>query len=131
MPGHTEIPPHRPLIALLFELAAGASMLRWRRYEIADRSMMPTLAPGDWALGLARPRGLDIGDVVVCDLPGRPGFEITKRVASVDANGALWLVGDAPHEGSVDSRSFGAVKRDAITARLVLVYRPRPMRRLR
>lgn len=89
--------------------------------------MRPTLAHGDWVLALARPRRLGVGDVVVCDLPGSPGFPIVKRITAIDpGNGSLWLLGDDPAAGSVDSRSFGAIPTRAVTARLTLRYRPFP-----
>ena len=41
--------------------------------------MAPTLAPGDWAL-VATPSSYSRGDVVVVEHPGRPGFEMVKRI---------------------------------------------------
>ena len=44
--------------------------------------MAPTLAPGDWAL-VATPSSYARGDVVVVEHPGRPGFEMVKRIVGV------------------------------------------------
>jgi hypothetical protein len=64
--------------------------------------------------------------VVVFDL--RPGFEIVKRVSPPPAGThGLWLLGDNPAAGSVDSRMFGPVSADRIKSRLLLRYQPRPV----
>lgn len=101
-------------------LLGAAVTLRLTRYEIAEHSMLPVLAPGDWVLGIRRPRSIVAGDVVVFDHPGRPGFALVKRVVDA-ADGRVTVHGDAP---GVDSRSFGPIDREAITARLVLRYHP-------
>jgi len=89
--------------------------------------MRPTLQDGDWLLAIARPRRIRVGDIVICDLPGRDGFSIVKRIASIDrVDNALWLIGDDPTAGSVDSRSFGPIPMADIFARVVLRYRPLP-----
>lgn len=89
--------------------------------------MRPALQDGDWVLAIARPKRVRVGDIVVCDLPGRDGFSIVKRIASIDsATNALWLMGDDPAAGSVDSRSFGPIPMADIFARVVLRYRPLP-----
>ena len=120
-------PARRTRFLLLLDLFVAAIAGQWRRFEIAEGSMRPTLGSGDWVLGLTRTRQLRIGDVVVCDHPGRPGFAIVKRIASIDpTDGSLWLLGDDPTSGSVDSRSFGTVPATAVTARLALRYRPVP-----
>lgn len=118
-------------------LVAGAR--RFTRYEIADRSMEPTLCDGDWVLAVLGPGRLRRGDVVVVEHPGRPGFEMVKRVAALGGDpepggdayippDALWLLGDHPAAGSVDSRALGPVPRDAVRAKILLRYRPLPMR---
>jgi len=132
VPAPTQHPAHRSRVRLLFEIFAAAITGRWRRFEIADHSMRPALDDGEWVLAVARPRRLEAGDIVVCDLPGRPGFTIVKRIASIDsAAQLLWLLGDDPTAGSVDSRSFGAIPVAAATARLVIRYRPFPPRLIR
>lgn len=127
MPKSTENPRRRTRVRLLIEIVAGALRWRWCRFEIADHSMRPTLADGDWVLALAHPRRLAVGDVVVCDLPGSRGFRIVKRITAIDpSDGSLWLLGDDPAAGSVDSRSFGSVIPASVFARLVLRYSPLP-----
>jgi hypothetical protein len=108
-----------------FQIVVAGLIGRWRRFAIADHSMRPTLRDGDWVLAIARPKRVRVGDVVVCDLPGREGFSIVKRIDSIDSS-TLWLIGDDPTAGSVDSRSFGAIPLASITARVVLRYRPLP-----
>jgi hypothetical protein len=105
---------------------AGLS-LRLVRYEIAEESMVPALWPGDRVLGVRRPQRLRTGDVVVFEL--RPGFEVVKRVSPPPAGThGLWLLGDNPAGGSVDSRTLGPVDPRSVRARLLLRYRPRPIR---
>jgi nickel-type superoxide dismutase maturation protease len=90
--------------------------------------MEPTLHPGDWVLGVRHPTTVSVGDIVVIDHPQRPGFRLVKRVVERGASG-LVLHGD--HDGhSVDSRDFGPVPSEAVLALVVLVYHPRPWRRL-
>jgi nickel-type superoxide dismutase maturation protease len=112
--------------------------LRYRpgRVRIDGASMVPTLMPEDWAL-VVTPRRFHRGDVVVVEHPGRPGYEMVKRLAGVpgDAVGGRmlgddewWLLGD--HDASsTDSRHFGPVTGAALKARVVLVYWPQERRR--
>ena len=125
-------------------VVAGAILLaRLTRYEIAEDSMRPALTPGDWVLGLRHPQRIETGDIVALDLPGRPGFEIVKRVAAVEGEaldtpdgprtvGAdeVWVLGDDPAAGSVDSRHFGPVSRSSIQAKLIWRYQPLPIKRI-
>ena len=89
--------------------------------------MAPRLPPG--ALVVARPidgtTTLRVGDVVVARRPDRPELEIIKRIAAIDAGGAIFLAGDNP-ASSTDSRQFGAVPRDLILARVRWRYWPLP-----
>jgi signal peptidase I len=86
--------------------------------------MRPALLDGDVVLAFAGARPA-VGDVVVAEHPGRPGYEVIKRVAGgpgdvaragpdggapVPLGAREWfLLGDAPDE-STDSRSFGPVR---------------------
>jgi signal peptidase I len=108
-------------------------------YEIADHSMEPTLRPGDWVLGLRRHRARR-GEVVVFDHPLRPGFEMVKRVAAGAGEemgrvtlgpGEVWVLGDNPDAGSVDSRALGPIRFEWLRARLLLRYRPGPISPIR
>src|SRR5918992_1513456 len=79
--------PRRPLAALgagATVAAVAVALLRWRpaRIEIQGASMAPTLLPGDWALAVAK-RRFARGEVVVVEHPGRPGYEMVKRVRAV------------------------------------------------
>ena len=111
--------------------------VRWRpsRVAIAGGSMAPTLAPGDWALAvpLRRPR---VGDVVVVEHPGRPGYEMVKRITAgpgdrvgerLLAADEWWVEGDFV-EASTDSRQFGPVRVDELKGKVVLVYWPKERR---
>lgn len=133
----------RRRLAAAVAIAVGVAAARLTRYEIAEESMRPALEPGDWVVALRHPGRIAPGDVVVLDLPGRPGFEIVKRVTAVEGDtletpdgprtvppGEVWVMGDDPSAGSVDSRHFGPVQRAQITARLLWRYRPLPLTRI-
>jgi len=125
-------------------VVAGALLLaRIARYEIDENSMGPALSPGDWVLGIRHPREIAAGDIVVLEMPDQSGFEIVKRVAAVGGDtldtpdgtrtvGAedVWVLGDDPAAGSVDSRHFGPVARNSITAKVVWRYKPLPVTRI-
>jgi nickel-type superoxide dismutase maturation protease len=137
-------PYHRPRRALAALSAAATvaaiavALLRWRptRIEIQGASMVPTLLPGDWALAVAdrQPRK---DHVVVVEHPGRPGYEMVKRVIAVPGESVMerrldddefWVEGDR-EDASTDSRHFGSVRREHLKARVLLVYWPRERRR--
>ncbi len=98
--------------------------------------MMPTLLPGDWALAVPAHR-FEPGQVVVVEHPGRPGYELVKRIIAVPgeivgertmASDEYWVEGDRA-DASTDSRHFGPVTREALRARVLLVYGPGDRRR--
>jgi signal peptidase I len=129
------------LAGLAVAFAIVAAFLRWKpfRVEVEGASMVPTLLPGDWALAVGA-RRLRRGDVVVVEHPGRPGYEMVKRLSGlpgdrVGTEGRVlgenewWVEGD--HEvGSTDSRQFGPVSREELKAKVLLVYWPAERRRL-
>jgi hypothetical protein len=128
----------RALLVAVIAAALWAAVRRPVRYEIADHSMEPTLRPGDWVIAWRRPGRIRLGDVVVVEHPRRPGFEMVKRVAALgDEPGTgipergLWLLGDNPGAGSVDSRIIGGFPGSSLRARVVARYRPLPPRRIR
>ena len=100
--------------------------LRPTRVRIEGDSMAPTLLEGDWALAYT-PRRFTPGDVVILEHPQRPGFELVKRLVKIGPTGEYWVEGDAP-EASTDSRSFGAVSRGALKAKVVAIYWPKGRR---
>lgn len=119
--------------------AAGWVFLRYRpsRVGVEGPSMAPTLLPGDWAL-IVMPREYRAGDVVVVEHPGRPGYEMVKRLVAepgetvgerVLAPDEFWVEGDLP-EASTDSRHFGPVTREELKAKVVLIYWPVERRRI-
>lgn len=98
--------------------------------------MVPTLMPGDWALAVAR-RRFRRGDIVVVEHPGRPGYEMVKRIKGMPServgdrtltDDELWVEGDR-EDASTDSRHFGPVRREQVKAKVVLVYWPTSRRR--
>ena len=104
--------------------------------EIQGASMVPTLLPGDWALAVSG-RRVGTGDVVVVEHPGRPGYEMVKRVTAVPGqrvgertldHDEYWIEGDRA-DASTDSRHFGPVRREHLKARVLLVYWPKERRR--
>jgi nickel-type superoxide dismutase maturation protease len=112
--------------------------VRWRpsRVAIEGGSMAPTLAPGDFALAVPL-RHPEVGDVVVVEHPHRPGYEMVKRIAAAPGQrvsertlepGEWWVEGDFA-DASTDSRTFGPVSREALKAKVVLIYWPRDRRR--
>lgn len=115
--------PSRLRFAL--SLLGAALTFRLIRYAIVETSMVPTLQPGDWVLGVRKPHRVDAGEIVVFEHPHRPGFELVKRVVE-HSNGQLIVAGEAPD--SVDSTSFGPIPAGAVRARLLLRYHPRPWR---
>lgn len=99
--------------------------------------MAPTLSPGDWALAIPLRRP-SVGDVVVVEHPGRPGYEMVKRLVGGPGDPVgdrtlgpdeWWVEGDF-EIASTDSRHFGTVRREHLKGKVILVYWPRERRRL-
>jgi len=112
--------------------------LRWKpsRVAIEGGSMAPTLLPGDWALTVPsrRPK---VGDVVVVEHPGRPGFEMVKRIVAAPGGRvggpgrgahAWWVEGGLP-PAAPHTRQVGPGHGDALRAKVALIYWPRERRR--
>jgi nickel-type superoxide dismutase maturation protease len=131
------------IAALAGALAALATaaivVLRWKpsRVRIDGASMLPTLFPDDWAL-IVTPRSYRRGDVVVVEHPGRPGYEMVKRVIGSPgdvmgdrtlAADEWWVEGDRP-DASTDSRHFGPVSTTELKGRVAVIYWPKERRRL-
>ena len=101
------------------------------RVAVEGQSMAPALEPGDFLIA-ARSGLMRRGALVVVEHPGRPGYEMVKRLAGMpgdEVGGAplgadrFWILGDDP-EASTDSRAFGAVSRDAIRGVVLFRYWP-------
>jgi type IV secretory pathway protease TraF len=120
---------------LTFGTAAAAAVAsRPFRVEVAGRSMVPTLRPGDWLVATRRGK-IRRGSVVVLRHP-RDHIDLVKRVAAVPGDsfaggvldpGHYVVVGDDP-AGSTDGRTFGPVGRSAIEGVVRFRYWPRPAR---
>jgi nickel-type superoxide dismutase maturation protease len=133
--------PRRPLAALSAAATVAAiavALVRWRpsRIEIQGASMVPTLLPGDWALAVSG-RRIRKGDVVVVEHPGRPGYEMVKRLTALPGESVedrtlggdeYWVEGDR-EDASSDSRHFGPIRQGHLKARVLLVYWPKERRR--
>jgi nickel-type superoxide dismutase maturation protease len=88
--------------------------------------MEPALEPGDWLLvdpDAYLDRVPEPGDLVLAPDPREPERLLIKRVASVDADGTLALLGDAPDE-STDSRVFGSIDPSTVRGRPWFRYWP-------
>ncbi len=119
--------------------AAGWAFVRYRpaRVAIEGPSMAPTLLPGDWVF-VTEPRTFRVGDVVVVEHPGRPGYEMVKRLIAGPGDAVQertmgpdewWIEGDFA-QSSTDSRQFGPVTTDELKAKAIGIYWP-PARRRR
>ncbi len=91
--------------------------------------MEPALEPGDWLLvdpdAYAR-RPPEPGSLILAPDPRQADLLLVKRVGSVDADGRLRLLGDAP-DASTDSRTFGSI--DPVTVQGQPWFRYWPLRR--
>jgi nickel-type superoxide dismutase maturation protease len=96
------------------------------RVAIEGRSMEPALEPGDWLFvdpdAYARQAPLP-GSLIVAPDPRAPDRLLLKRVASVDPDGHLHLLGDAP-DASTDSRTFGSIDPATVVGRPWFRYWP-------
>jgi len=92
----------------------------FRAVAVEGRSMLPAYGPGDWLI--ATPfRRIAPGDVVVIERRSRPGMLLIKRVVRLEGD-KWWVEGDNAEE-SDDSRTWGAVDRSEIVARIRFRYR--------
>jgi nickel-type superoxide dismutase maturation protease len=96
------------------------------RVTVAERSMEPTLRPGDWLL-VWRTRRVRAGQIVLARHPGQPDLLIVKRAARrMEGDGAVggswWLESDNPDAGAVDSRRFGPVSAALVEGRVLVRY---------
>ena len=93
------------------------------RVTVEGASMEPSLATGD-RLVLVPAMRLRPGHIVALSDPRRPGHLLVKRIKSLDHRSKLiWLEGDNPTQ-CTDSRTFGAVRSQAVRGRAVYRYAP-------
>ena len=86
-------------------------------FLVKGNSMTPTLCNGEVVLVI--PLAVySVGDVVLANHPYKSSVKILKRVAQIEPNGALHLIGDNPAE-STDSRTFGTVSIESIIGKVV------------
>jgi hypothetical protein len=94
---------------------------------VADRSMEPTLRPGDRLLvdrRAYRDSPPEVGQIVVFPDPQEPRRWLVKRVATVDpVAGTLTLQADAGGTAR-DSRTFGPVPLPSVRGRAYWLYHP-------
>jgi len=97
--------------------------MRWPllRVAVAERSMEPTLRPGDWLLVLRTAR-VRPGQLVVARHPHRPTLLLVKRALRREPGG-WWLQSEGPNGFAADSRSFGPVPPALICGRVLFRYR--------
>lgn len=80
---------------------------RFRHFVVAERSMSPTLEPGDGLIAV-RSRRVRRGEIRLFEHPRRPGFWLVKRVGHVRGD-RFEALSDRRGVGAVDSREFGDV----------------------
>jgi nickel-type superoxide dismutase maturation protease len=129
----------RAIAALAAVVVAGWGFVRYRpsRVAIEGASMAPTLVPGDWTL-VVSPDRYRRGEVVVVEHPGKPGYEMVKRIVGtpgdrigdrVLADDEYWVEGDYA-KASTDSRQFGPITDEGLKAKVLLIYWPVERRRV-
>ena len=98
-------------------------LIRWllrqrRRFIVRERSMVPTLMPGDTVL--ASVDGLvPVGDVAIATHPTHSELLLIKRVQATFYDGGVYLISDNTEEFTVrDSRHFGVLPKDHIIGRV-------------
>jgi nickel-type superoxide dismutase maturation protease len=88
--------------------------------------MEPALEPGDWPLvdpGAYAHQAPGPGSLILAPDPRQSDLLLLKRVASVDPDGRLHLLGDAP-DASTDSRTFGSIDPTTVQGRPWFRYWP-------
>jgi nickel-type superoxide dismutase maturation protease len=96
--------------------------MRWPllRVAVAERSMEPTLRPGDW-LVVWRGAPVRPGQIVVAHHPDERDLLLVKRATDRRAEG-WWLMSDNRAVPAVDSRQFGPVAPELIEGRVIGRY---------
>jgi hypothetical protein len=99
--------PTLPAMALGKPSRPRRAARRFRRFVVAEDSMMPTLRPGDGLVAMRSDR-IRRGEIRIFEHPGRPGFWLVKRVGHVRAD-RFEALSDNAGTAAVDSRRFGDV----------------------
>ena len=89
---------------------------RRRRFRVSGDSMYPVLRDGDEVdvdLDAFRSRAPSPGEIVLARHPFKRDTVMVKRVARIESDGRVFVVGEDPL-GSSNSRGFGALSPDAI-----------------
>lgn len=94
-----------------------------RAVVVSGESMTPALQPGDCLLVRIAAARVRVGDVVVARHPAVHDLLLVKRIARCDDAG-MWLLSDNAEAGLDDSRTFGAVRGEAIIGKVLLRYYP-------
>lgn len=81
--------------------------------KIKGHSMIPEFAPGEWVLVRYNTK-FEIGDVVLIDFKERIDI---KRVTKIISD-QVFVQGDNS-EVSIDSRQYGAVRKDRIVGKVI------------
>ncbi|MDQ3783273.1 MAG: signal peptidase I [Actinomycetota bacterium] len=84
-----------------------AAASRMRRYEIAERSMEPSLRPGDYVVAVAGRRALRRGDIVILTTKSLPGLELVKRVIGLGGETITAIGGRILVDGTVSADRWG------------------------
>ena len=107
----------QPLFRAMREGVAWVARRR-RRVGVTGRSMLPTLADGEFVL-VDPNRDPRTGQLVVAHHPERPELMVVKRVIDHNGDGFV-LASDNPAEGT-DSRTWGPVRPDRVVGVVTLI----------
>jgi DNA-3-methyladenine glycosylase II len=78
-----------------------------KRFQVAEQSMLPTLAPGDEVVATDSRQAVP-GEVVCFPHPSRSDFWMVKRLDRIEDRGA-WVTSDNQDVSATDSDAFGLV----------------------
>ncbi len=94
---------------------------RRRAFLVQGDSMEPTLNNGE--VVLVQPMAIyGVGDIILAEHPYRRNIKILKRIAQIDPDDSVQLIGDNP-SNSTDSRTFGAVSIESIIGKVVCMFK--------
>ena len=97
-----------------------------QRFVVREKSMMPTLKPGDTVLAKMGEL-VQVGDIAIVEIPtsevtansSGSSLLVIKRVHKVFHDGSVFLVSDNAKEPTVrDSRHFGAISANQVVGRV-------------